>query len=111
MKTEISLQISKEPSTDAPSEPDQSSQYIFFSLVHLSKKSLKVRGHLWHFIKNYFLSDVLSAPRQTKKLEDQPSSAVRDCLFDTFSATLHIWRLSLPSEAGRRATPWRQGLT
>ena len=29
------------------------------------------------------------APRQTSKLEDHPLSAVRDCLFNTFAATLH----------------------
>ena len=30
------------------------------------------------------------APRPTPKLEDHPSSAVRDCLFNLFTATLHI---------------------
>jgi len=33
---------------------------------------------------------VLSAPRQTPRLEDNPLSAVRDCLFDIFAATLYI---------------------
>jgi len=32
----------------------------------------------------------LLAPRPTPKLEKQPFSAVRDCLFNTFAATLHI---------------------
>jgi len=32
----------------------------------------------------------LLAPRPTPKLEDHPSSAVRDCLFDLFAATLLI---------------------
>ena len=32
----------------------------------------------------------LLAPRPTFKLEDRPLSAVRDCLFNTFAATLHI---------------------
>jgi hypothetical protein len=31
----------------------------------------------------------LSAPRPTPKLEDSPLSAVRDCLFNIFAATLH----------------------
>ena len=31
-----------------------------------------------------------SAPRPTPKLEDHPLSAVRDCLFNIFAATLHI---------------------
>jgi len=30
----------------------------------------------------------LSAPRQTPKLENHPLSAVRDCLFTIFAATL-----------------------
>ena len=43
----------------------------------------------------YFLTDIfqgkaLLAPRPTTKLEDHPSSAVRDCLFNIFAATLHI---------------------
>ena len=32
----------------------------------------------------------LSAPRPTPNLEDHPLSAVRDCLFSIFAATLHI---------------------
>jgi len=32
----------------------------------------------------------LLAPRPTPKLEDHPSSAVRGCLFNLFSATLHV---------------------
>ena len=32
------------------------------------------------------------APRPTPKLEDYPLSAVRDCLFNIFAATLHICR-------------------
>jgi len=32
----------------------------------------------------------LLAPRPTPKLEDHPLSAVRDCLFNIFVATLHI---------------------
>jgi len=32
----------------------------------------------------------LLAPRPTPKLEDQPLSIVRNCLFNLFAATLHI---------------------
>ena len=32
------------------------------------------------------------APRPTPKLENHLFSAVRDCLFDTFAVTLHIYR-------------------
>jgi hypothetical protein len=34
--------------------------------------------------------EVLLAPRQSPKLEDQPSSAVRECLFNLYAATLLI---------------------
>jgi hypothetical protein len=39
-----------------------------------------------------FYGEDLLASRPTAKLEDHPMSAVRDCLFNTFAATLHIWR-------------------
>jgi hypothetical protein len=39
-----------------------------------------------------FYGEELLAPRQTPKLEDHPLSAVRDCLFNVFTATLHNWR-------------------
>ena len=36
-----------------------------------------------------FYREGLLAPRPTPKLEDHPLSAVHDCLFNLFSATLH----------------------
>jgi hypothetical protein len=39
---------------------------------------------------------------------DHPLSAVRDCLFNISSATLHIWRLSPLSANWRCAVPWWQ---
>jgi len=36
-----------------------------------------------------FHVEALLAPRPTPKLEDHPSSAVRDCLFNLFAANLH----------------------
>ena len=33
----------------------------------------------------------LLAPRPTPKLDDDPFSAVLDCLFNIFAATRHIW--------------------
>jgi hypothetical protein len=39
-----------------------------------------------------FYGEELLAPRPTPKLEDHPLSAVRDCLFNVFAATLHNWR-------------------
>jgi hypothetical protein len=51
----------------------------------------------------------LLAPRRTPKLEDHPLSAVRDCLFNIFAATLHIGRPSAPSATWERAMPWLKG--
>jgi hypothetical protein len=42
------------------------------------------------FLNMGFHGEVLLAPRPTPKLEDHPSLAVRDCLFNLFAATLHI---------------------
>jgi hypothetical protein len=39
-----------------------------------------------------FYGEELLAPRPTPKLEDHPLSAVCDCLFNVFAATLHIRR-------------------
>jgi hypothetical protein len=46
---------------------------------------------LWIFRnKDMFSRWGVEAPRPTPKLEDHPFSAVRDCLFNIFAATLHI---------------------
>ena len=47
-------------------------------------------SHVWVFLNNDFYREGLLAPRPTPKLEDHPSSAVRDCLFNLFPATLLI---------------------
>jgi len=39
--------------------------------------------------KTNFYSEDLSTPRPTPKLEDHPLSAVSDCMFSIFAATLH----------------------
>jgi len=48
--------------------------------------------------RNYasFYSEELFAPRPTPKLEDHPLSVVRDCLFNTFVATLHPQHEDVP---------------
>jgi hypothetical protein len=49
-----------------------------------------------------FYGEELLTPRPTPKLEGHPLSAVRDCLFHIFAATLHIRRPLLhpqPEEA------------
>jgi hypothetical protein len=38
-----------------------------------------------------FYGEELLASGQNPKLEDHPLSGVRDCLFNIFAATLHIW--------------------
>jgi hypothetical protein len=39
-----------------------------------------------------FYGEELLAPRPTPKLEDNPLSVVRDCLFNVFAATFRTWR-------------------
>ena len=52
----------------------------------------------------FFHGEALLAPRPTTKLEDHPSSAVCDCLFNIFAATLHIGgRSSIRNLRTRRA--------
>ena len=58
-----------------------------------------------------FYSKAFSTPRPIPKLEDHPLSAVRDCLFNIFAATLHIWRPSRTSAIWRRAKSLWQGPT
>jgi hypothetical protein len=53
-----------------------------------------------------FYGEKLLAPRQSSKLEDHPLSAVHDCLFNIFAATLHTWRASPPPATWRCAMPW-----
>jgi hypothetical protein len=44
-----------------------------------------------------FYGEELLASHPNPKMEDHPLSALRDCLFNTFAATLHIWRPFLHS--------------
>ena len=51
-----------------------------------------------------FYGEELLASRPNTKLEDHPFSAVRDCLFNLFAATLHIGgRSSIPNLRTRHA--------
>ena len=59
---------------------------VFYLRVVLSPEQA---SHLCMFLNSVFYREGLLAPRPTPKLED-PSSAVRDCLFNLFAATLHI---------------------
>ena len=44
-----------------------------------------------------FYSVMLLASRQTPKLENYSWSSVHDCLFNIFTANLHIWKPTPPS--------------
>ena len=61
-------------------------EYFTSGLFCLQRKHLA----LWIFNNMDFHGESMLAPRPTPKLEDHPSSAVRDCLFNLFAATLHI---------------------
>jgi hypothetical protein len=82
---------------------------IFLCLGPLSKESVCSRLLVNFRNKIIFYGEELLAPRPTPKLEDHPLSAVCDCLFKIFAATLHIWRPFLPSATWGRAMPWWQG--
>jgi hypothetical protein len=62
------------------------------SILIKSTVSVQFRGSVCEcFVaKICFHSEELSAPRPTPNLEDRPLSAVRDCLFNIFAATLNI---------------------
>jgi hypothetical protein len=83
--------------------------YPFFCLGRLSTESVQVRGFLWSFVHVYFYGKELLAPRPTPNMEDHLLSAVNDCLFRIFAATVHAWRASPPSATWGRAMQWWQG--
>jgi hypothetical protein len=56
-----------------------------------------------------FYGEGLLAPHPTPRLEDHPFSIARDCLFNIFATTLHIWRPCPPSATWGRAMPLWQG--
>jgi hypothetical protein len=51
-----------------------------------------------------FFFDELLASRPAPKLKEKPLSYARDCLFNIFAATIHIWRPSPPSATRRHHT-------
>ena len=82
--TSVRLLRDASPGTLPPGEPNGGVVYLRIVL------SPEQASHLWMFLNNVFYREGLLAPHPTPKLEDQPSSAVRDCLFNLFAATLLI---------------------
>ena len=63
---------------------------IFHCLGHM-KVSIKVRGKCsWFATKSVFMARICQHLPQTPSWRTNPLSAVRDCLFNIFTATLHI---------------------
>jgi hypothetical protein len=110
MKPEGSLPQSQVPATCSYPEPAQSSPYphTTFLMIHLclghTKISVQVRGFVCEYFvtKLRFHGENLLVPRPTPKLEDHALSAVRDCLFNVFAATLHIGGRSSIRDLGTR---------
>jgi hypothetical protein len=65
---------------------------VRFPLLELYQRISPSSSPCELFRKVMFYGEELLALRLTPKLDDHPFSAVRDCLFDIFAATLHIWR-------------------
>jgi hypothetical protein len=101
MKTESSWPHSQEFATCPCLEPDQSNLCL-----RRTEGSVWFRGIVWSFVNSLvFYGEELPAPRPTPKLKDHPLSAVRDCLFNIFAATLQTWRQFLhpqPEDASCR---------
>jgi hypothetical protein len=80
------------PPVSILSQPIQSIPQNPFRCLGRTQVSVQVRGFVCEYFvtKIRFYSEELLAPRPTPKLENHPLSAVRDCLFNIFGATLHI---------------------
>jgi len=61
-----------------------------FHCLGRNKGSVQVRGTCVCFVTKPVLYGEMSTPRPAYKLEDHALSAVRDCLFYIFAATLHF---------------------
>jgi hypothetical protein len=134
-ETEDSSSCSQEPSTGPYPEPVQSIPYHPIPSHPISLRSISILSTYLgltsnipstksqnHFLSlRWFIQGICPGPRliflqrgvvcptPNPKLEDHPLSAVHDCLFNIFAATLHIWRPSPPSATWGRAMPWWQG--
>jgi hypothetical protein len=69
--------------------------YVYFTAIYLTTLLIACPGpRRCEMFRNMviFYGEELLAPRPTPKLENHPLSAVRNCLFNVFAATLHIWK-------------------
>ena len=64
----------------------------FYETQRFVTATCRIRGSWARFVTWLSFYDELLSPHPTPKLEDHPLSAVRDCLFNIFTATLHTWR-------------------
>jgi hypothetical protein len=91
-----------------PSHPDLATLIIFCETYRLQSSSLCIFSSLpphcvtFRNTLFFFYGEELLTPRPTPKLEDNPLSTVRYCLFTIFAATLHIWRPSRSYIRNRR---------
>jgi hypothetical protein len=71
----------------------------FYGIKGIAQKLMRSYLRLLVVFRNklIFYGEELLAPRPTPKLEGHPLSAVGDCLFNIFAATLQNWRKSPPS--------------
>jgi hypothetical protein len=78
---------------------DDEITHLHYSLTHGAEPFLRSRQWCSHSITSQlvFYGEELLAPCPTPKLEGHPMSALRDCLFNIFAATLHTWRVVPPS--------------
>jgi hypothetical protein len=74
------------PLETLPPPGDPNGGVVYLRIVFSSEEA-SLHGY---FLTYVFYGKGLLAPRPTPKLEDHPTSAVRGCLFNLFTATLHI---------------------
>jgi hypothetical protein len=87
-----SIQSTPPPSTiQLPEGNSCTESHVPFPLLRSYPRISPGPRHIYPFSnKASFYGEELLAPRPTPKLEVNPLSAVRDCLFNIFTATLHI---------------------
>jgi hypothetical protein len=92
------------------SSPHTFRQVFFLTIFRClcrSKGSVQFQGPVCLFLISWYLTVRSSYPHPTLKLEDKSLSAVRNCWFSIFAATVRIWSpYPPPSESQGRTMPW-----